>query len=534
MVAILGLCLCGLTVLRGDASRLVLHPLQRMLKIVVRYAQNPLSHSDLRKSRKQQRSTKGDDNSNDGQEMKERDELGNYETEQLITAITKIADLLRKCWGVAGAGIISTNLARTEEGKTVVFNPTVPGKRVYALFGFVAINGFSDQLRALDKDVMILINDIAKVVHDEVYRWSLGETGQCNKNLGGAFLMVFRIGDFDEVHARQAQATDVVFNTSKDRKRSNIRRRNAKASNHGYRGIRKRDRRSAADDTIQLASLPGIQAFSDRALLGMLKSYAGIHRDRQLQNWKKDFRLGAGVGAYVVNIIVGMDAGWAVEGAVGSEYKIDATYLSPHVNMASRMMSATKQYGVTILVSQAVEELLSPPARTKLRHLDTVYVKGSSVSQRIFTFDARNKGVDFFLFERSGEQADMDAEAYTQGIWETDQDLRAMRQHVTEDFELKFRIGVDQYLAGDWKNAMVSLQEADDSMITTVLEEGYIDYNPDEIDASIFDRNDDHEEVVRVRTELGDGACKCLLAYMERRGGVPPEDWHGVRKLSSK
>jgi len=45
-----------------------------------------------------------------------------------------------------------------------VGNPTVPGKRVYALFGFVAINGLSDQLRRLDRDVMILINDVARVV----------------------------------------------------------------------------------------------------------------------------------------------------------------------------------------------------------------------------------------------------------------------------------------------------------------------------------------------------------------------------------
>jgi hypothetical protein len=82
--------------------------------------------------------------------------------------------LLRKCWGVAGSDIITSNLKRTKDGKTVVFNPTVPGKRVYALFGFVAIDGFSDQ------DVMILINDVANVVHDEVYQWALGDSGQVN------------------------------------------------------------------------------------------------------------------------------------------------------------------------------------------------------------------------------------------------------------------------------------------------------------------------------------------------------------------
>jgi len=538
LFCILLLSLTGLTVLRGDAGRLVLHPLQRMLKIVVRYAQNPLS-STARSNKRQKRDGEvgGEGSESDPDKDGDKAQLGNYETEQLINAISKIADLLRKCWGVAGAGIISSNLARTQDGKTVVFNPTVPGKRVYALFGFVAINGFSEQLRALDRDVMILINDVAKVVHDEVFRWALGDSGQCNKNLGAAFLMVFRIGDFTEVHEKKARATEVLFSGSKEKRnaKKNTMKRRSRGINHGSRGVNViKGSRGGGDDTLQLASLPGIQSFSDRALLGLLKSFAGIHRDRNLQNWKKDFRLGAGVGAYTVSIVIGMDAGWAVEGAVGSEYKIDATYLSPHVNMASRMMSAAKQYGVTILLSQAVEELLSPPARNKLRHLDTVFVKGSSVAQRIFTYDARNIGVDFFLFERSAEQSDLDAEAYTPLVWESDQDLRAMRQHVTEDFERKFREGSKAYLHGDWKEAIIALQEADEIMITTVLEEGYIDYNPNDIDGRIFDRHNSNDEVVRIRNELGDGTCKVLVAYMEKRNGICPPSWTGVRPLTSK
>ena len=123
---------------------------------------------------------------------KDKDKLGSYETEQLITAVAKITDLLRKCWGVAGAGIISSNLARNMKGDTVVFNPTMPGKLVYALFGFAGINDFGHLLRSLDKDFMMLINDIAIVIHNEVYRWGLGNSGQCNKNTNGAtFLMVY-------------------------------------------------------------------------------------------------------------------------------------------------------------------------------------------------------------------------------------------------------------------------------------------------------------------------------------------------------
>ena len=492
-------------------------------------AENPLSR-DAKGSRK----SKGDD---DSATDNDAEEIGNFETEQLINAISKIADLLRTCWGVAGAGIISSNLARTKDGKTVVFNPTVPGKRVYALFGFVAINGFSEQLRALDRDVMILINDVAKVVHDEVYRWALGDHGQCNKNLGPAFLMVFRIGDFSEVHKKKQVATEKLFrsnakNTTK--KAANLRRRTrASMSRIPYSG-RKRSLHQDQDGQLQLASLPGIQAFTDRALLGMLKSFAGIHRDKNLKIWKNDFRLTAGVSSYYVDIIYGMDAGWAVEGAVGSEYKIDATYLSPHVNMASRMMSATKQYGVTILLSKAVQELLSRNCRSKLRHLDTVFVKGSNVKQEIFTFDARHQGVDFFLLERTAEQADMDAESYSPNVWDQDADIKAMRQHISDEFMELYATAVEQYLGGRWKEAYKSFEKADEEMIGKILEDGYLEYDLEELEGKICNKNDQSEEIVLIRQELGDGACRALMTYMERRKLECPEDWKGVRKLASK
>lgn len=55
----------------------------------------------------------------------------------------------------------------------------------------------------------------------------------------------------------------------------------------------------------------------------------------------------------------GLHVGWAIEGAIGSEYKIDASYLSPNVNMASRLEAATKQYGVYIFCSGVFYRLLS-------------------------------------------------------------------------------------------------------------------------------------------------------------------------------
>ena len=38
-----------------------------------------------------------------------------------------------------------------------------------------------------------------------------------------------------------------------------------------------------------------------------------------------------------VHMGFGLHTGWAIEGAIGSDFKIDASYLSPNVNLASRI-----------------------------------------------------------------------------------------------------------------------------------------------------------------------------------------------------
>jgi hypothetical protein len=287
-------------------------------------------------------------------------------------------------------------------------------------------------------------------------------------------------------------------------------------------------------DNLQLASLPGISNFTDRAVIGFLKSYAGVYRDKHIQNWKDDFRLGAGVRAFSVDMIFGMDAGWAVEGAVGSEYKIDATYLSPHVNMASRMMGASKQFGVSLLVSQAVEELLSDNARSKFRHLDTVTVKGSSVRQRVFTYDMRHSGVDFFLFDRSDKDADLDAECYSPAIWDSDQDLIRMRQHISNDFLREFNFGRDQYLAGNWDMALRHLKKADSIMVAHVVDEGYLEESVEGIDHLLVSGDESNADVCRLRSEIRDGPSQSIITYMEKRNGIAPNGWAGYRPLTSK
>lgn len=45
---------------------------------------------------------------------------------------------------------------------------------------------------------------------------------------------------------------------------------------------------------------------------------------------------------YRVKMGFGLHFGWAIEGAIGSSFKIDVSYLSPNVNMSAVLEACTK------------------------------------------------------------------------------------------------------------------------------------------------------------------------------------------------
>jgi len=156
----------------GDAQVLVLAPIENMMEMVNTVAADPLASHDF--------DTSG--------------HSGAYETHVVHTAIQKITSLLRVGFGIAGAAIISKNMT-IEEKNPGSLETMIPGKRVYAIFGFCDIQAFDHCTEKLEDEIMTFVNSIARIVHDEVTRWG----GLCNKNLGNAFLMVWRIGDETEL-----------------------------------------------------------------------------------------------------------------------------------------------------------------------------------------------------------------------------------------------------------------------------------------------------------------------------------------------
>jgi hypothetical protein len=165
-------------------------------------------------------------------------------------------------------------------------------------------------------------------------------------------------------------------------------------------------------------------------------------------------------------------------------------------------------------------------------HLNNFSVSGSSLKQRIYTYDAKARGVDFFLYSRSDEEADFNADRYSPNIWTNDPDLVAMRQHVTDEFLQVFKEGLKAYIAGNWTTAIEKLEQANDIMFQTAVDEGYLEDVFDALDVrSGIDVRGAREEL---KLENGDGPSMYLLNFMKSHGGVAPKKWDGWHPLVRK
>src|SRR3989338_2592638 len=130
----------------------------------------------------------------------------------------------------------------------------------------------------------------------------------------------------------------------------------------------------------------------DHALAGVL---AAIKMVAELQKFNEEHtRHNDSYPA--VNIGVGINSGEVTVGNMGSEKRFDYTVIGDNVNLASRLESLTKTYGVNILISEMTKQMLPVPSKAEegendatarkiiTRELDRVLVKGKKHPVRIY------------------------------------------------------------------------------------------------------------------------------------------------------
>lgn len=290
----------GIYLLQRDAARLVARPLERMLLRVRALAANPLG---TRRARFEKGSGP------DGDRL--------METRILEVAFTKVCSLLAVGFGDAGAEVIGNNMRSGGD-----LNALVPGRRVAAIFGFCDIRQFTDATEVLQEDVMEFVNTIAKIVHLEVGAWRRGggsarggararqplprppspssrqvslHGGAPNKNIGDAFLLVWKFPDGVDP-ATVAAAVAAADGA-------------ATAAAPGP----ELDARLAAD---------AVRRQADGALASFLIIQAALRRSKRLAELVNRPDVQARLPGFAVRMGFGLHVGWAIEGAIGSEYKV--------------------------------------------------------------------------------------------------------------------------------------------------------------------------------------------------------------------
>jgi adenylate cyclase len=81
-------------------------------------------------------------------------------------------------------------------------------------------------------------------------------------------------------------------------------------------------------------------------------------------------------------IRVGIHFGEAVVGNVGSAERMNYTALGNSVNLAARLEGLNKEYGTTILVSEAVRNRVED--RFRFRDIASVIAKGMTTETRVY------------------------------------------------------------------------------------------------------------------------------------------------------
>lgn len=71
------------------------------------------------------------------------------------------------------------------------------------------------------------------------------------------------------------------------------------------------------------------------SIISFCKIHAAINKDPSILKYRYNEKLNERMPNYSVKIGFGLHIGWAIEGAIGSAFKIDASYLSPNVNVAA-------------------------------------------------------------------------------------------------------------------------------------------------------------------------------------------------------
>ena len=209
----------------------------------------------------------------------------------------------------------------------------------------------------------------------------------------------------------------------------------------------------------------------DMALLSFLKILAKINKDPAILKYRSHQKILQRMPNYEVKLGFGLHLGWAIEGAIGSQFKVDASYLSPHVNIASALEGSTKLYGVPLLISGNLYDVFSEDVQAYCRKIDVIRLKGNSQPFSLYTSDCDFSGFSagnyasrkktFFRNKKKNLQKKFESkDIETVTCFKESKEINLMRKGLLQEFFDCFNQGLENYINGDWEISKLNLLKA--------------------------------------------------------------------------
>ena len=449
--------------LNKDLNLLILKPLNDINKVIDKVSKDPVNNKIISELKQNFENRIGNLIQDDKKNVK-------YEMKVIESTLIRTSGLISVGYGEAGSEIIK-QFIKGNEG----FDPMSSGNIIEAIFGFCFIHDFAEISEVFEEKTMIFVNHICDIVHSCVDKFN----GYTNKNIGDCYLLAWKIKNSENKPPRPNSSKNIFLQQNEE-----------------------------------------LTELADCALLAFLNIFKKINKSRKILAYRKDPDIIKRFGTrYSIALGFGLHYGWGIEGAIGSHHKIDCSYLSPNVNIAARLETATNIYGVDILFSGEFYELLSDFMKEKCRKIDVVTLKGSEKPVNLYTVD----------LNRNIKPGKLTSNKDRMSVREKMDYYAQKKKKLWKKYEIsKKSKTIGEIYYKESKGFRQILMNQKSSLFYNNFEEGlshYIDGEWEEAAAFLYRA---------LYLDNSDGPTKTILEYMKKLKYKAPDDWDGYRVLTSK
>lgn len=325
-----------------DSWRIILLPLSRIISVMNHIQSNPLSANLLIENEQRRAIEAG----KAGENWSKRPfwerllsrkpqflKIGLLDLEsdhgRLEATLLKLGSLLSVSLGGAGAESISMSLSGDRIG-------SFSSRPIRAVFCFIDIDHFNTLTEVLQDRTILLVNSVAEIVHGLVDEFN-GFVCRNNVGTSGGFFLIWRCDAEKELEVESIQQID--------------------------------------------------RRMAELAIVCVCKIFAAVERSPLLLAYRDHPYLKQLIPNYSVRLTAGLHLGVSIEGTIGSEFKLEATYVGNDVLLAQHLAGISRTtYRTRLALSGALFNSVSSRFRMRLcRKIDTTAINGEEHS--VYTID---------------------------------------------------------------------------------------------------------------------------------------------------